>query len=252
MIASPVRTTIAFRAVLIAVTTGTSTWGFASRGSEPGRIPTVRPPPRFAPLHAASITPFSPPHTTTASARAMRNPTSSASWIASGDAVFDPPITAIIGFRSSMVSFSKSIPPLKLFDRRYQPRFSPENLCSASRPHPWARRVGLGGGTRSPPRPWRKRRINEELSPLSLHLKVCEDRLRADPDDVDALFTRGVLLAKILEHRRALRCIDRVAEIDAVYRASRGRRRSSTRTSAGCTPRRTPAGGARTRPRRAA
>src|SRR3989454_7585870 len=116
MIAAAVRTTIAFRAVLIAVTMGMSTWGFASRGSEPGRIPIVNPPPRFAPLHAASITPFSPPHARTASARAMRNPTSSASAFASAVAVFEPPITEMMGFRSSMASFSRPIPRIKLFD----------------------------------------------------------------------------------------------------------------------------------------
>src|SRR5438445_1879215 len=116
MIASAVRTTIAFRAVLIAVTMGMSTWGFASRGSEPGRIPIVNPPPRFAPLHAASITPFSPPHARTASARAIRNPTSSASAFASAVAVFEPPITEMMGFRSSMASFSRPIPRIKLFD----------------------------------------------------------------------------------------------------------------------------------------
>src|SRR2546426_1722605 len=116
MIAAAVRTTIAFRAVLIAVTMGMSTWGFASRGSEPGRIPIVNPPPRFAPLHGASITPFSPPHARTASARAMRNPTSSASAFASALAVFEPPITEMMGFRSSMASFSRPIPRIKLFD----------------------------------------------------------------------------------------------------------------------------------------
>src|SRR5438309_825667 len=41
-------------------------------------MPTVNPPPRFAPFADASMTPFSPPHRRMASARAMRNPTSSA------------------------------------------------------------------------------------------------------------------------------------------------------------------------------
>src|SRR5207244_10776874 len=61
-------------------------------------MPTVNPPPRFAPFADASMTPFRPPHTRMASARAMRNPTSSARAIPSREAVLPPPITATIGF----------------------------------------------------------------------------------------------------------------------------------------------------------
>ena len=75
--------------------------------------------------------------------------------------------------------------------------------------------------------PWRRepirstsieeRRINEELSFVSRRLKLCEDTLRADPDNLDALFTKGVFMAKIREYRRALRCLERVAELDPSY-----------------------------------
>src|SRR5947208_11436606 len=61
-------------------------------------MPTVNPPPRFAPFADASMTPFSPPHRRMASARAMRNPTSSARAIPSREAVLPPPITPMIGF----------------------------------------------------------------------------------------------------------------------------------------------------------
>src|SRR2546426_5806307 len=216
MIASPVRTTIAFRAVLIAVTTGTSTCGFASRGSDPGRTPIVRPPPRFAPLQAASMTPFSPPHTRTASARAMRNPTSSASPRASGDAEFDPPITEMMTFRSTMASFSNPIPSLKLFDRGYQPRFLPGNLFTFNLPHldlmrwPWRREP-------IPSTTLEEKRGNDELPTISRPLKLCEDTLRKNPDDPDALFTKGVFLAKIREYRRALQCLERVATREPAY-----------------------------------
>ena len=77
------------------------------------------------------------------------------------------------------------------------------------------------------PWPWRRepipsttleeRRINEELSLVSRRLKLCEDTLRADPDNADALFTKGVFLAKIGEHRRAVQCLERVAEVEPAY-----------------------------------
>ncbi|TLZ72938.1 MAG: hypothetical protein E6K10_01270 [Methanobacteriota archaeon] len=60
-------------------------------------------------------------------------------------------------------------------------------------------------------------RINEELVLVSRRLKVCEDTLRADADNTDALFTKGVFLAKIREYRRALQCLERVSEIEPGY-----------------------------------
>jgi len=77
--------------------------------------------------------------------------------------------------------------------------------------------------------PWRRRReaipstahheirVNEELSFISRRLKLCEDTLKADPANPDALFTKGVFLAKIREYRRALQCLERVAKVDPDY-----------------------------------
>lgn len=62
-----------------------------------------------------------------------------------------------------------------------------------------------------------ERRINEYLFLVSRRLKLCEDTLRTNPDDPDALYTKGVFLAKIQEYRRALRCLQRVGEIDPSY-----------------------------------
>jgi uncharacterized protein HemY len=62
-----------------------------------------------------------------------------------------------------------------------------------------------------------ERRVNEELSLISRRLKLCEDTLRRDPDNTDALFTKGVFLAKIREWRRALQCLERVTDLDPEY-----------------------------------
>ncbi len=62
-----------------------------------------------------------------------------------------------------------------------------------------------------------ERRVNEYLTMVSRRLKLCEDTLRAHPDDTDALYTKGAFLAKIREYRRALRCLDRVGELDPFY-----------------------------------
>lgn len=59
--------------------------------------------------------------------------------------------------------------------------------------------------------------MNEELSLISRRLKLCDDTLRADPDNTDALFTKGVFLAKIREFRRALQCLERVVDLDPEY-----------------------------------
>src|SRR6266571_1927850 len=114
MIASAVRTMIRFRAVLIAVAIGKSMCGFASALFPVGRTPTVRPPPRLAPFAEASMTPFRPPQIRTASARATRNPTSSARASPSGDAVLPPPITPMINLRAMRESPFKLATELSL------------------------------------------------------------------------------------------------------------------------------------------
>src|SRR5438132_1053169 len=72
------RTISALRISPIPVASATSMSGFASRGSFPGRMPTVSPPACFAPRAAAAITPPSPPHSRTAPRSAIRRPTAGA------------------------------------------------------------------------------------------------------------------------------------------------------------------------------
>ena len=60
-------------------------------------------------------------------------------------------------------------------------------------------------------------RRQEVLLLISKRLKECEDALRTDPQDVDALFTRGVFLARIGEYWRSLECLNQVTEINAGY-----------------------------------
>lgn len=62
-----------------------------------------------------------------------------------------------------------------------------------------------------------ERRVNEELSLISRRLKLCDDTLRSNPDDPDALFAKAVFLAKIREYRRSLQCLERVAELEPQY-----------------------------------
>ena len=76
--ASAARTVSVFRIHPMPVVIAISTYSFASRLSNPGSIPTTRPPAVFAPRLTASITPESPPVTTMPLRSAMRRPTSSA------------------------------------------------------------------------------------------------------------------------------------------------------------------------------
>jgi Flp pilus assembly protein TadD len=45
----------------------------------------------------------------------------------------------------------------------------------------------------------------------------CEARLRKNPDDRDALFTKATFLAKIGKYHDAMVCLERLAEIDQYY-----------------------------------
>ena len=74
-------------------------------------------------------------------------------------------------------------------------------------PWPWARR----------PSPEVERRRQEVLVLISRRLKECEDTLRRDPNDVDALFTKGVFLARIGEYWRSIECLNHVTEIHPDY-----------------------------------
>src|SRR3954447_3234376 len=112
-IASAARTTSAWRASPSPVGTATCTQPLASPRSSPGSRPTVIPPRERAPRHAASITPPSPPQTSTAPAVAMPAPTSSAA--ASSSALARPgPTTAIHGASGGTVPSRR--PPRGLAD----------------------------------------------------------------------------------------------------------------------------------------
>ena len=75
------------------------------------------------------------------------------------------------------------------------------------------------------PWPWSRRdvrvesegRRQEVLQLISKRLKECEDALRRDPRDADALFTKGVFLARIGEYWRSLDCLERVTEVTPDY-----------------------------------
>jgi len=59
--------------------------------------------------------------------------------------------------------------------------------------------------------------FDDPLHLVSLRLKTCEDALRKNPDDPDALFTKAVFLARIRESRRAIECLKRVTTINPEY-----------------------------------
>ena len=62
-----------------------------------------------------------------------------------------------------------------------------------------------------------RRAYDDPLQLVSLRLKTCEDALRKNPDDPDALFTKAVFLARIREYKRAIECLQRVAAINTDY-----------------------------------
>lgn len=66
-------------------------------------------------------------------------------------------------------------------------------------------------------RPETERDADARLAILSRRLKRCDDSLRENPDDVDALFTKGMFYAQISEYRRAIACLDRVIDLDPGY-----------------------------------
>jgi len=60
-------------------------------------------------------------------------------------------------------------------------------------------------------------RRQEVLVLISKRLKECEDALKRNPDDPDALFTRGVFLARIGEYWRSIECLNRLTEARPDY-----------------------------------
>ena len=73
---------------------------------------------------------------------------------------------------------------------------------------PWSRQVARAES---------ESRRQEILVLISKRLKECEDTLRRDPDDADALFTKGVFLARIGEYWRSIGCLDRVTTLNPDY-----------------------------------
>jgi len=71
---------------------------------------------------------------------------------------------------------------------------------------PWSRTAAESEGRRE-----------EVLHLISKRLKECEDTLRRNPQDEDALFTKGVFLARIGEYWRSIQCLDRVTEANPEY-----------------------------------
>jgi len=60
-------------------------------------------------------------------------------------------------------------------------------------------------------------RSQEALQLISKRLKECEDTLRANPNDADALFTKAVFLAHIGEYWKSLNCLHLVTKLDSAY-----------------------------------
>ena len=60
-------------------------------------------------------------------------------------------------------------------------------------------------------------RRQEVLHLISKRLKECEDALRQNPEDADALFTKGVFMARIGEYWRSLDCLEKVTAINPSY-----------------------------------
>lgn len=57
----------------------------------------------------------------------------------------------------------------------------------------------------------------DPLQIVSQRLKTCDDALKKNPDDPDALFTKAVFLARIHEYKRAIDCLERVIDINEEY-----------------------------------
>jgi len=74
---------------------------------------------------------------------------------------------------------------------------------------PWLRRRGQAEP--------QQQKFDDPLHLVSLRLKTCEDALKKNPDDPDALFTKAVFLARIREYKRAVDCLKRVTTLQPQY-----------------------------------
>ena len=59
--------------------------------------------------------------------------------------------------------------------------------------------------------------FDDPLQLVSRRLKTCEDALKRNPEDPDALFTKAVFLTRIHEYRRAIECLQVVTEQQPEY-----------------------------------
>jgi tetratricopeptide (TPR) repeat protein len=50
-------------------------------------------------------------------------------------------------------------------------------------------------------------------------LERCDKRLERDPEDTDALFSKGLTLARLKRYEEAIQCLDRILEIKPDYPA---------------------------------
>ncbi|MFQ5909537.1 MAG: tetratricopeptide repeat protein [Thermoplasmata archaeon] len=56
-----------------------------------------------------------------------------------------------------------------------------------------------------------------DLEDILKLLETCQKRLRMDPGDLDAWFSKGVALAKLKEYRQAIYCFNQVTRIQMNY-----------------------------------
>ena len=68
-----------------------------------------------------------------------------------------------------------------------------------------------------PPPKESEARRQEILHLLSKRLKECDEALRENPEDVDALFTKSVFLARIGEFWPSHDCLAKVTELEPEY-----------------------------------
>ena len=59
--------------------------------------------------------------------------------------------------------------------------------------------------------------FDDQLQLVSRRLKTCEDALKRNPEDPDALFTKAVFLTRIHEYRRAIECLQVVTDVQPEY-----------------------------------
>ncbi len=75
----------------------------------------------------------------------------------------------------------------------------------------------LSKGTEPMPAKARRRQATVVIRQAPNEMHDCEARLRRDPGDKDALFTKATFLTKIGKYGDALVCLEHLAEVDQYY-----------------------------------